>query len=71
MKKTDHSVYVFFPADGSGNGASLFNRGTYGYYWSASWLSAANAYNLLFNSSSVNPQRSNNRYLGYSVRAVQ
>lgn len=62
---------VFFPAAGNGNGTSLNNRGTNGNYWSASWNSAANAYNLNFNSSSVNPQNNNNRYNGYSVRAVQ
>ena len=71
MKKTDHSVYVFFPAAGDGYGTSLYNRGTYGSYWSASWSSAAYAYYLSFNSSSVTPQYRNNRYNGYSVRAVQ
>ena len=71
MKKTDHSVYVFFPAAGDGYGTSLYNRGTYGSYWSASWSSAAYAYYLSFNSSSVNPQNNNHRCNGYSVRAVQ
>ena len=71
MKKTDHSVYVFFPAAGRGHGTSLSPRGSYGDYWSSSWLSADNAYLLYFNSSSVNPQDYYNRYLGYSVRAVQ
>jgi uncharacterized protein (TIGR02145 family) len=62
---------VFFPAAGNGNGTSLNNRGTNGNYWSSSWNSADNAYNLNFNSSSVNPQNNNNRYNGNSVRAVQ
>ena len=71
MKKTDHSVYVFFPAAGRGRGTSLSDRGSYGYYWSGSWLSADRAYSLYFYSSSVYPQDSNNRYRGCSVRAVQ
>jgi uncharacterized protein (TIGR02145 family) len=71
MKKTDHSLYVFFPAAGYGYGTSLYYRGSDGYYWSSSWYSADSAYNLSFSSSSVNPQSSNYRYLGFSVRAVQ
>jgi len=71
MKKSDHSVYVFFPAAGIGYGTSLNSRGTYGYYWSSSWRSADYAYYLYFNSSSVNPQNDSNRYIGFSVRAVQ
>ena len=71
MKKTDHSVYVFFPAAGYGYGTSLYSRGSYGYYWSGSWDSADDAYRLYFSSSSVSPQDSRNRYSGYSVRAVQ
>ena len=71
MKKTDHSVYVFFPAAGYGYGSSLNDRGSYGYYWSGSWYSADIAYNLRFYSSSVNPQNYSNRYFGNSVRAVQ
>ena len=71
MKKTDHSVYVFFPAAGLGRGTSLYNRGPYGYYWSGSWYSADLAYYLYFPSSSVYPQNYRNRYYGYSVRAVQ
>ena len=71
MKKTDHSVYVFFPASGNYNGTSLLNRGTNGSYWSASFSSATGAYNLNFNSSSVRPQNSNSRRSGRSVRPVQ
>jgi uncharacterized protein (TIGR02145 family) len=60
-----------FPASGRYNGTTLQNRGTNGYYWSASWNSDSNAYNLNFNSSTVNPQNNNNRRNGYTVRPVQ
>lgn len=61
----------FFPASGNYNGTTLNNRGTNGNYWSASFNSATNAYNLNFNSSNVNPSNNNNRRYGFSVRAVQ
>lgn len=70
MKKSDHSVYVFFPAAGYGNGTSLNSRGSSGIYWSSSLYSAAYGYNLGFSSSGVFPQSSSSRYYGYSVRAV-
>ena len=71
MKKTDHSVYVFFPASGRYNGTTLENRGTNGIYWSASFYVSTNAYDLNFNSSVVNPQNNNYRYRGFTVRPVQ
>lgn len=71
MKKSDHSVYVFFPASGSYSGTSLDNRGTYGRCWSSSFYSATSAYYLLFYSSSVLPQNNLNRRFGFSVRPVQ
>lgn len=71
MKKSDHSVYVFFPASGYYNGTSLYSRGSYGYYWSSSFYSATYAYNLYFDSSSVYPQLYSNRRYGFTVRPVQ
>lgn len=71
MKKTDHSVYVFFPASGLYSGTSLSYRGTYGHCWSSSFLSATSAYYLRFNSSSVLPQDYYNRRYGFTVRPVQ
>lgn len=47
------------------------NRGTNGNYWSSSLNSQANGYNLNFNSEGVNPANTNNRFNGFSVRAVQ
>jgi len=62
---------IFFPASGFYNGASLNYRGTYGLYWSSSYLSATGAYYLRFNSSDVNPADSSYRRYGFTARAVQ
>ena len=60
-----------FPCSGNGRGASWNNRGSNGYYWSASLHSATNGRNLNFNSGGVNPQNNNNRFNGFAVRPVQ
>jgi len=70
MKKSDHSVYIFFSACGLYNGTSLYNEGTNGYYWSSTYNSSSNAYYLGFYSSGVLSNYYNNRYYGFSVRAV-
>ena len=46
------------------------NVGSNGNYWLASSNSQANAYNLNFNSGTVNPQNNNNRANGFAVRPV-
>ena len=62
---------IFFPASGYRYGTGLYNRGSYGLYWSASLNSQALGYSLYFHSGGVNPADSNSRYRGFSVRAVQ
>ena len=62
---------IFFPASGLRGGTGLINRGSNGYYWSASLHSSANGYDLRFNSAGVNPADNNTRFNGFSVRAVQ
>jgi hypothetical protein len=62
---------AIFPCSGNGNGTSWNNRGSNGNYWAASLNSATNGRNLNFNSGGVNPQNNNNRFNGFSVRAVQ
>ena len=62
---------AFFPCSGFGYGASWSNRGGSGYYWSASFNSAAGARNLVFYSGGVNPQNNYDRYYGFAVRPVQ
>ena len=62
---------IFFPASGHRYGAGLYSRGSSGYYWSASLYSAAYGYGLHFYSGGVGPAYYNNRFYGFSVRAVQ
>ena len=62
---------IFFACAGYCYGASLYSRGSGGYYWSSTYYSATNARRLYFGSSSVNPQSIYYRRDGFSVRAVQ
>jgi len=62
---------IFFPASGLRYGTGLDSRGTSGYYWSASLYSQTLGYNLYFYASGVLPAYYCNRFLGFSVRAVQ
>ena len=62
---------IFFPASGNRYGTGLNLRGSNGYYWSASLHSQAYGYRLYFDSTGVSPANGNNRFFGFSVRAVQ
>jgi hypothetical protein len=62
---------IFFACSGLGAGTSWSNRGSLGYYWSSSFFSARDAYDLVFYSGGVNPQYSDLRYVGFAVRPVQ
>ena len=62
---------IFFPASGYYNGTTLSSRGSYGLYWSSSYMSETYAYLMYFDSGGVNPAHYDFRRLGFSVRAVQ
>ena len=62
---------IFFPAAGYRYGTGLYYLGSNGRYWSASLYSQTDGYNLYFNSEGVNPDNANDRFRGFSVRAVQ
>lgn len=62
---------IFLPFAGYIDGTSLSNHGSDGYYWSSSLGSSAYGYNLGFYSSGVYPAYYDNRFYGFSVRAVQ
>ena len=61
---------VFLPAAGNRNGTSVHNLYGIGFYWSASCFGSHNAYSVVFYDSGLNPQYSNLRYIGHSVRLV-
>lgn len=61
---------IFFPAAGNYSGTTLNSRGSYGDYWSSTYNTNTSARLLSFNRSGVNPQDSNGRRFGFSVRAV-
>ena len=62
---------IFFPASGRRYGTGLYYRGSYGFYWSASLHSQPGGYRLYFSSGGVEPANLDNRFYGFSVRAVQ
>ena len=62
---------IFFPASGYYDGTTLYGRGSYGHYWSSSYMSETYAYDMRFDSGGVAPANYDFRRLGFSVRAVQ
>ena len=62
---------IFLPAAGYRNVSSLYDAGSYGYYWSRSLNTdrSSNAYSLFFYSSDVGSDYCH-RYYGLSVRPV-
>jgi hypothetical protein len=62
---------IFFPAAGLRIGTGLYYRGTNGFYWSSSLNSQAGGYDLNVSSGGVDPAYTDNRFYGFSVRAVQ
>ena len=71
LKSIANGNIIFFPCSGDGHGQSWVNRGSDGNYWSRSLHSQANGRVLGFYSGGVYPQSSNNRFRGFSRRAVQ
>ncbi len=55
---------------GNVNGASLNDRGSYGYYWSSTAFYSNNAYYLSLNSSYVYPSTLNYKYNGRTLRCL-
>ena len=49
---------------------AVVNVGGEGNFWASGASSASNGRNLNFNSGNVNPQNTNNRSYGFSVRPV-
>ena len=72
LKSKNNANEIFFPCSGNGYGQSWLNRGSHGFYWSSSLLSATGGRNLVFGSGGVYPQDYNYfRFYGFAVRPVQ
>ena len=61
---------VFLPAAGSRYGTSVYNVGSYGNYWSASYINSSGAYRVYFGDGSLYAGNWRYRYLGFSMRLV-
>ena len=71
LKSIANGNIIFFPCSGYGYGQSWYSRGSGGNYWSRSLNSQTNGRYLSFSSGGVNPQNNNNRFNGFTRRAVQ
>lgn len=69
-EKMEKNGAVFLPAAGYRDGASVYNVGSVGYYWSSTNYLSYGAYFVHFNSGGFNPSNASHRYDGYSVRLV-
>ena len=72
MKKTDNSVYIFFPAAGVYIGTNVSSLNSHSYYWSSSIYDDDTYYVYIMycDSSYVDYMVEEYRYNGISVRAV-
>lgn len=71
MKKSDHSIFVFFPAGGVGTESALQVRGTHCYYWASSCYDNTYAYSMYSLNNYTYAQYPIQRQQGFSVRAVK
>ena len=62
---------VFLPAAGYREGISLYEVGSYSWYWSTMWYNSYCAYALYFHSGYLDPSLYASRYYGRSVRLVR
>ena len=69
--KMETAGCVFLPTAGFRDGNFLYNAGSYGYYWSTTYINTDVAYYLSFGSTMLNPSGNNYHYAGHSVRLVK
>ena len=67
---TNSVITITFAGNRNWNTGYYNNQGANGNYWSSS-PSSSNAFNLNFNSSTLNPSNTNNRANGFSVRCLK
>lgn len=70
LKSKINGNLLFFACSGYGSGTSWYSRGSYGDYWSSSFVSGRNAYRFSFGGDGVHPQGDSGRYVGFAVRPV-
>ena len=71
FRKLESAGVVFLPVAGYRSNKGVQNLGINGYYWSSTSNDSRFANYLDFNTGSVNPTSSNQRYNGFSVRLVR
>ena len=59
-----------FSRFGNVDSTTMYNVGTYGYWWSSTASSGSNGYFLGLHSSALYPARSSSRLHGFSVRCI-
>ncbi len=66
-------TYLKMPSAGGrdGSSANTMRQNERGYYWSSSRYTVDYAYNLVFDSSTLNSQSANIRASGFSVRCLK
>ena len=69
--KMEAAGCVFLPAAGYRSGSSVSDVGSYGYYWSSSFITTNYTYRVYFYYGSMSPTNYNDRYNGCSVRLVR
>jgi hypothetical protein len=69
--KMEAAGCVFLPAAGYRSGSTVCDVGSYGYYWSSSFITTNYTYRVYFYYGSMSPTNYNDRYNGCSVRLVR
>ena len=70
LKSKINGNLLFFACSGLGRGSNWDSHESNGYYWSSSYASMRNAYNLYFYSGGFIPQNRSSRFSGFPVRPV-
>lgn len=71
LKSKTNGNLLFLPCSGRGKGTEWQSKGDNGGYWASTLPSNTNMGTyLLFDSSSVNPQKTGTRYVGFTIRPV-
>lgn len=70
LQSKNNGARVFLACSGNGYGRLWSVRGSAGYYWSSTSLTARNARAMTINTGGVYPNNSSARYSGFAVRPI-